>query len=66
MVENAKVSRLLRNPTRRLRSMFGRFEQATSVLDELDRRLQALGIPMPPEDSEPAVDDEAQHRSSTS
>jgi hypothetical protein len=54
MVENAKLSRVMRPATRRVTEAFQRFEEATSALDELDRRLQVLGVPVPPDDWEPS------------
>ena len=47
---NASASRVLREPSRRLTAALDRFARATSVIDEWDRRLQALGIPVPPPD----------------
>lgn len=44
---NASASRVLREPSRRLTAALDRFARATSVIDEWDRRLQALGIPVP-------------------
>lgn len=46
----ATASRVLREPSRRLTAALERFARATSVIDEWDRRLQALGIPIPPPD----------------
>jgi hypothetical protein len=59
MEENAKLSRVLREPTRRIVTAFQRQTKATAVMDEWDRRLQALGVPVPPEDWEPESEDEA-------
>jgi hypothetical protein len=53
MEDNAKLSKVLREPTRRITKALGRQADATAVIDEWDRRLQALGVPMPPEDWEP-------------
>jgi hypothetical protein len=53
MMENAKLSRVLRDPTRRTASALDRFVKANAVMDEWDRRLQALGVPIPPDDWEP-------------
>jgi hypothetical protein len=46
---NASASRVLRAPSLRLTAALDRFAGATSVIDEWDRRLQVLGIPMPPD-----------------
>jgi hypothetical protein len=54
---NASASRVLRAPSLRLTAALDRFVDATSVIDEWDRRLQALGIPMPPADWTPASDE---------
>ncbi len=50
---NAKASRVLRAPSLKLTAALDRFIDATSAIDEWDRRLQALGIPMPPDDWKP-------------
>jgi hypothetical protein len=55
---NASASRVLRGPSHRLTSALDRFVAATAVIDEWDRRLQVLGIPMPPEDWEPSSDED--------
>jgi hypothetical protein len=55
--ENAKLSRVLREPSSRLTSAFDEFVQATSIIDDWDRRLQSLGVPSPGEDHEFASDD---------
>jgi hypothetical protein len=47
---NSNASRVLKEPSRRLTSALDRFVSATSVIDEWDRRLQALGIQVPPAD----------------
>jgi hypothetical protein len=49
MNTGAKLSRVLREPTKRVTSALDRFTRATSIVDEWDRRLQALGVPVPPE-----------------
>jgi hypothetical protein len=46
----AKLSRVLRPPSNRLTAAFNEFVQATSIIDDWDRRLQSLGVPSPPED----------------
>jgi hypothetical protein len=51
--DNARLSRVLKEPTNRLTAALQRFVSVTSTIDEWDRRLQSLGIPMPPEDWEP-------------
>lgn len=50
--ENARASRVLRQPVRRVTNALDRFAAATQSMDEWDRRLQALGVPVPPEDWE--------------
>lgn len=50
---NASTSRVLKEPSRRLTAALDRFVSATSVIDEWDRRLQTLGIPVPPADWTP-------------
>jgi hypothetical protein len=50
---NASASRVLKEPSRRLTAALDRVVNATSVIDEWDRRLQALGIPIPPADWSP-------------
>ena len=57
---NASASRVLRVPSLRLTAALERFVDATSVIDEWDRRLQTLGIPMPPDDWKP---DSGEHQS---
>jgi len=47
---NARLARVLREPSRRITEALGTFSRATSAVDEWDRRLQALGAPEPPED----------------
>lgn len=47
MKDNARATRILRQPTNRVLDCFDRFAQATSIADEWDRRLQALGVPAP-------------------
>jgi hypothetical protein len=53
IAENAKAARVLREPSRRVAEALQRFSKATASVDEWDRRLQALGVPIPPEDWEP-------------
>ncbi len=50
---NSQLSRVLREPSRRLTAALDRFTGATSIVDEWDRRLQSLGIPIPPRDWAP-------------
>jgi hypothetical protein len=50
IMENASASRVLRKPSRKLTSALDRFVDATSVVDEWDRRLQVLGIETPSHD----------------
>jgi hypothetical protein len=47
---NASASRVLKEPSQRLTAALNRFATTTSLVDEWDRRLQALGIPVPPAD----------------
>jgi hypothetical protein len=47
--ENAKISRVLREPSNRITAALGRFEAITPRVDDWDRRLQALGVPLPPD-----------------
>lgn len=47
MRANAKLARVVREPTRRVAGELDRFQEATAVTDEWDRRLQALGVPSP-------------------
>jgi hypothetical protein len=57
---NARLSRVLREPSARLTAALDRVANTTAVVDEWDRRLQSLGIPLPPEDWEPDfAEDEA-------
>jgi hypothetical protein len=50
MQENARTSRVLRPPTRRVVTAIDRWAAATQLADEWDRRLQALGVPLPSSD----------------
>jgi hypothetical protein len=52
--DNTKISRVLRAPSGRLVRQLDRLTASTQQIDEIDRRLQRLGIPIPPEDWEPA------------
>jgi len=56
--ENARMAKVLREPSRRLTEAMARFTQTASIVDEWDRRLQALGVSQPPEGWEPEFDDE--------
>lgn len=47
MMDNAKMSRVMRAPTRRVTSALDRFGATSQIIDEWDRRLQALGVPAP-------------------
>jgi hypothetical protein len=51
--ENAKLSRVLREPSRKLTQALNRIVAATSAIDEWDRRLQSLGVSVPPADWQP-------------
>ena len=53
MNANARLSRVLREPSRRLTAALDRFGNVTSIVDEWDRRLQSLGVAVPPADWEP-------------
>lgn len=50
LVEGAKAARVLRPPTRRIVDQMDQFAEATGKIDEIDRRLQALGVPPAPDD----------------
>lgn len=52
MNEAARASRVLRAPARRISNALDRFATATQAMDEWDRRLQALGVDLPPDDWE--------------
>lgn len=54
----ARLSRVLKEPSRRAATALDRFVEATSIIDEWDRRLQSLGVPIPPEDWEPDASDD--------
>jgi hypothetical protein len=53
MQANARLSRVLRPATRRVTDSFARLENASSEVDEWDRRLQTLGVGVPADDWEP-------------
>lgn len=46
MKQNAKLSRVLRVPTQQIVRELDRFQVATAVVDEWDRKLQTLGVPV--------------------
>jgi hypothetical protein len=50
MIEAARASRVMRKPSRRIANALDRFAAASQSMDEWDRRLQALGVEVPPED----------------
>lgn len=50
MQQTSRFARVLKEPTSRLGSTLERFTKATSIIDDWDRRLQSLGIPVPPPD----------------
>jgi hypothetical protein len=56
--DNAKLARVLREPSDRLTAALTRVAEATSTVDEWDRRLQSLGVPAPPDDWESDAPDE--------
>lgn len=57
--ENASLSRVMREPSNRTTAALDRFVDATAVIDEWDRRLQSLGIAVPPADWDSQEDDAA-------
>lgn len=52
MVEAGRASRVIRVPIRRVADALDRFAAASQSIDEWDRRLQALGVEVPPPDWE--------------
>ncbi len=59
MDEAARASRVMRGPIRRIADALSRFATASQAIDEWDRRLQALGVDVPPADWEyPDADNE--------
>jgi hypothetical protein len=54
---SADMSRVLREPSRRIAAALNRFIQASAMIDEWDRRLSGLGIPIPPDDWQPGDDE---------
>lgn len=54
--EGARASKVIRPPVRRIVNALDRFATATQLIDEWDRRLQVLGVPVPPADWEPPAD----------
>ncbi len=52
MSQTTHASRVLRGPVRRVANALDRFATATQSMDEWDRRLQALGVDVPPADWE--------------
>jgi hypothetical protein len=65
MKENAKISRVLRSPTDKIVGALQKFGSATEVADEWDRRLQGLGVPVPPLDWEPDDEGESETEAET-
>jgi hypothetical protein len=55
--ENAKLSRVMRDPSNKVTTALARYVEATSQIDGWDRRLQALGVPIPSDDWEPDSED---------
>jgi hypothetical protein len=45
--QSANATQVVRGPARRVVTALGRFATAAQAMDEWDRRLQALGVPMP-------------------
>lgn len=64
MQANARLSRVLRAPTRRVTSAIEQFATSTERIDEWDRRLQALGIPLPADESIPEAGEPTQGQES--
>lgn len=54
--DTARVSRVLREPTRRITAALERYADENARIDEWDRRLQALGVPIPPPEWQPTED----------
>jgi hypothetical protein len=52
MNEAARATQVMRPPVRRISDALDRFAAASQAIDEWDRRLQALGVDVPPEDWE--------------
>jgi hypothetical protein len=60
MTETSRYAKALRRPTQRVAIALNAFAKSTEILNELDRRLQILGIDLPSDVvSEDAVTDEA-------
>jgi hypothetical protein len=53
MKEGGKMSRVLRAPTNKLVGALEAFARATAAIDQWDRKLQELGVAVPPPDWEP-------------
>ena len=53
--ENASFSKVLRSPSVRLTKQLDRLVDSAQRMDELDRRLQVLRIPVPPEGWQPEL-----------
>jgi hypothetical protein len=49
MNEAARATQVMRGPARRVSNALDRFASASQAVDEWDRRLQALGVDVPPE-----------------
>jgi hypothetical protein len=57
MKETARYAKALRRPTNRIASALNDFTHATEILNELDRRLQIMGIDLPSaSEAEPPAD----------
>jgi hypothetical protein len=50
--EATNASQVVRRPVRRVAESLDRFAAASQAIDEWDRHIQALGVPVPPEDWE--------------
>lgn len=47
MTDTARYAKVLRRPTKRIAVAVGDFAQATEVMNDIDRRLQILGVDLP-------------------
>jgi hypothetical protein len=58
MQETARAARVIRAPVQRIQAALDGYTTALQAVDEWDRRLQALGVPLPP--PSPAVTDDTE------
>ena len=63
IAENARSSRVMKEPSARIVGALQKMMQSTAVIDEWDRQMQALGVPVPPADWEPDLPDQPSHNS---